>query len=94
MNRKKNSVFKNQGGPNDLYRLVREIDRSRLPVLRMDCGRKDFLIEDNRSYHRYLKKLKVPHVYNEYPGEHNWEYWDRHIRDTLKFVSRELKLKS
>jgi len=81
-----------KGGPNALFRLVKDVDRSRLPALRIDCGKKDFLLQDNRAFHRHLRKLRIPHVYKEYPGEHNWEYWDLHIRDTLKFFSKELDL--
>jgi putative tributyrin esterase len=79
-----------QGGPNDLFLLIRNVDRALLPALRIDCGRKDFLIEENRAFHRHLKRLKVPHVYREYPGQHEWAYWDEHIQDTLKFVMPEL----
>ncbi len=79
-----------RGGPNDIFALVKKTDRALLPALRIDCGRKDFLIEENRAFHRHLKRLKVPHVYKEYPGQHEWAYWDEHIRDTLKFVMKEL----
>jgi len=75
------------GGPNDIFRLVATIDRSALPTLRIDCGVDDFLIEENRALHQHLTALGVPHEYEEHPGEHNWEYWDKHIQDTLKFFS-------
>jgi len=81
-----------QGGPYDLVALIRGMDRGRLPALRIDCGRKDFLLPWNREFHRILNRMKVPHVYSEYPGRHDWEYWDLHIRDTLKFFVRELGL--
>jgi S-formylglutathione hydrolase FrmB len=34
----------------------------------------------------------VPHVYREFPGDHNWDYWDLHIRDALAFHARNLHL--
>ncbi len=59
--------------------------RKLLPHLLLDCGRKDFLIEDNREFHRALKQARIPHEYHEHAGEHNWDYWDRHVQSALKF---------
>lgn len=78
------------GGPNDLYKLAAEADPAQWPALSIDCGKKDFLIEDNRSFHRHLKKLKRPHEYREYPGEHTWDYWDLHIQQALQFHMRHV----
>ena len=66
----------------------------RLPALRFDCGTDDYLIEDNRSWHAHLQNLNIPHEYQEHSGAHNWEYWDKHIPDTLDFFTRYLGLKS
>ncbi len=59
--------------------------------LRMDCGTEDFLIEHNRLFHEHLQRLGIEHVYREYPGEHEWSYWDEHIVDTLQFVAERLE---
>ena len=77
-----------KGGPNDVYALAAKCPRDRLPALRIDCGKKDFLIEDNRRFHRHLRKLRIPHEYAEPPGAHTWEYWDREIRHSLRFLCR------
>ncbi|HEY0867364.1 MAG TPA: alpha/beta hydrolase family protein [Fimbriimonas sp.] len=76
------------GGPNDLYALVRSC--SPMPALRIDCGVDDFLIEDNREFHRFLSGSGVLHEYDEYPGEHNWAYWDEHVQQALQFHRRNL----
>jgi putative tributyrin esterase len=60
----------------------------RLPAIRIDCGTGDPLIEASRDFHAHLDALAIPHVYEEHPGEHTWEYWDRHIHRTLEFVMR------
>ena len=80
------------GGPNDIFALAETILAADLPALRIDCGVDDFLIEENRALHTHLTTLGIPHEYQENPGEHNWEYWDRHIQDTLKFFGRVLGL--
>jgi putative tributyrin esterase len=76
------------GGKNDLFALAEASDRDKLPALRIDCGTEDFLIEDNRAYTAHLTALAVPHEYEEHPGAHTWEYWDRHIQDSLAFFRR------
>ena len=64
----------------------------RLPELLLDCGTGDFLIEDNRAFHSRLAGEKVAHVYREFPGSHDWDYWDLHIREALTFHARNLGL--
>jgi putative tributyrin esterase len=61
--------------------------------LRIDCGTDDFLIEPNREFHKHLESCRVPHEYEEFPGAHNWEYWDLHVREANAFPARNLKLK-
>ena len=81
------------GGPEDIYALLEDADRSTLPALRIDCGVSDFLIEDNRELHALLKRLGIPHEYAEYPGGHEWSYWDTHVQDAIAFFGRELGIK-
>jgi S-formylglutathione hydrolase FrmB len=79
-----------RGTRHDLLHLLRTrlAEKAALPHLRIDCGVDDFLIEDNRAFHKALDDHKVPHEYEEPPGEHNWPYWDRHIRSALAFHAR------
>ncbi len=80
------------GGPDDIFALAETVDRSILPALRIDCGTEDFLLEHNRALHAHLTALGLPHEYEEHPGDHNWDYWDKHIQDTLKFFGGVLNL--
>jgi S-formylglutathione hydrolase FrmB len=75
----------NGGGPNDLYVLTEKAAPGQWPRIRLCCGVDDFLIEDNREFHRHLESLGRVHEYEEFPGAHDWDYWDLHIRDSLKF---------
>jgi len=76
------------GGPNDLFHLVKSADPR--PHIRIDCGVDDFLIESNRNYHAFLMEQGIPHEYEEFPGEHNWAYWDEHVQEALAFHRRNL----
>jgi putative tributyrin esterase len=81
------------GGPEDPYALAETIDHGRIPALRIDCGVGDFLIKDNRDFHKHLESLHIPHEYEEYPGEHNWAYWDAHVREAIAFHARNLGIR-
>ncbi len=62
-----------------------------LPAIRFDCGVDDFLIQANRTYNEFLLKSKIKHEYEEFPGEHNWDYWDLHVQDGLRFHRAKMK---
>ena len=68
--------------------LLMRAHRDRLPPVRFDCGTEDVLIEDNRQLHRHLVTAGVPHQYEEFPGGHDWPYWEAHIADSLRFFGR------
>ena len=76
------------GGPNDLVSLAQRA--SPLPALRFDCGTEDFLLESNRTLHKELTELGIPHEYEEFPGDHNWEYWDEHVQEAIAFNLRNM----
>ena len=66
---------------------------SRYPPLRFDCGTEDQLIEHNRQLHRQLTEANLPHEYEEFPGAHEWSYWQAHVRDSLRFFDRQFEYK-
>ena len=78
------------GGEFDLFALAEKLDAASRPALQIDCGTEDFLIEENRAFHNHLNACGVAHEYAEYSGAHNWEYWDAHIQDALRFHARHL----
>ena len=78
------------GGKNDLFTLAEKIDPTAMPALRIDCGTEDFLIEDNRNFHSHLVTLNRKHEYEEFPGAHEWGYWDRHVQEAIAFHRRHL----
>jgi S-formylglutathione hydrolase FrmB len=80
------------GSDHDLIELARKAKAAgKLPRLRIDCGEDDFLIEDNRSLHGTFVEMGIAHEYQEYPGQHNWDYWDLHVREAIAFHLAESK---
>jgi putative tributyrin esterase len=65
--------------------------RQHLPAIRFDCGMSDPLIEPNRELHRALTEIGVTHVYEEFPGGHEWAYWEEHLADSLRFFEAVLR---
>jgi S-formylglutathione hydrolase FrmB len=63
-------------------------NRDSLPPFRFDCGTRDFLLAYNRELHLALQAAGVPHDYEEFPGAHDWAYWEAHLEDSLKFFAR------
>lgn len=61
------------------------------PVIAFDCGVDDErLIDRNRELHAYMERLGLEHHYAEHPGDHEWEYWDDHVREALVQHARVL----
>ncbi len=59
------------------------------PALFLDCGTEDFLYYASRELTQAMRMLGVPYEYHEYPGDHDWSYWDRHVQDSLRFHCRK-----
>jgi len=64
--------------------------RDQLPPIRFDCGKDDLLIKHNRELHQKMDKAGIPHIYEEYPGGHEWHYWSEHIIASLEFFAKHL----
>lgn len=78
---------------NDVFKLLREAPEERipsLPYIYLDCGTADFLFRQNRELSDLLVKRKIPHEYRQLPGTHNWQYWDRQIREIIKLTAEQL----
>ena len=86
--------LKPDGSRHDLKHVARQAaKKGKLPKLRLDCGTEDHLIADNREFHQFLVKQKIAHEYEEFPGEHNWKYWDEHVREAIAFHARVVGIK-
>jgi S-formylglutathione hydrolase FrmB len=60
------------------------------PAIYFDCGASDFLFDTNRGFADSLREAGVPYEYHEYPGAHDWFYWDLHARDSIRFLARAM----
>ncbi len=58
----------------------------KLPEIYMCCGTEDFLIENNREFHRFLEAEEVAHEYHESPGIHDMVFWSANIVKIVKWM--------
>lgn len=75
---------------NDLHQIARNLtaaDISSLPYLYFDCGLEDGFLATNRELADILVSKKIVHQYRQLPGGHNWEYWDRQVREVLRLYA-------
>ena len=59
--------------------------RAQLPPIRFDCGVDDSLIDENRRLHAALVEAGIDHEYEEFPGGHDWGYWEQHLPGVFRF---------
>ncbi len=74
--------------PFDLLDSVRVV--STLPYLYISTGKEDNLqriVERNRALTEKLLERGAAYEYHETSGSHNWQYWDRELRNFLRRLS-------
>lgn len=78
----------------DVFHLAEALaGRDDLPAIAFDCGTEDRLIDTNRRFHEHLQALNIGHHYAEFPGDHDWDYWDEHVVEALALHARVLELR-
>jgi S-formylglutathione hydrolase FrmB len=77
---------------NDLFALARDVSvvGPSFPYLYLDCGTEDRYVDVNRRFTALLLEKKIPHEFHELPGVHNWDFWDRRIREIFEVADAKL----
>lgn len=68
----------------DLYELIKT--RKNPQEMYISCGLEDYLLEENRQFHAYLENNRIPHIYDETPGGHDWDFWNEQIEKAVKWL--------
>jgi S-formylglutathione hydrolase FrmB len=72
---------------NDLFLLAEKaaaLPENERPRLFLHCGTEDYLYESGVKLRRRLDGLGYSYVYEEGPGNHDWEFWDPAIRRVIQ----------
>ena len=62
-----------------------------VPAIYMACGTDDSLIKENRDYRDFLLQQRINVTYEEGPGAHEWDFWDRYIERVLEWLPLDKK---
>lgn len=84
----KNDIGDLRGTNSDLlYRLEQlKKEGADIPKLYQACGIDDFIYELNCHVRDAIRKMDVDLTYDEEPGAHTWDYWDRNIQKVLHWL--------
>lgn len=76
------------GSDFDLFHLASGLPRERRRDLRLYqcCGTEDFLYQGNLRFRDHARGLGFDLTYEEGPGDHEWGYWDRKVKDFLDWL--------
>lgn len=81
-------TFNKNRKTHDLFELTKNLENKDLKIY-IACGSEDFLIEHNRDFVKHLVDSKIKHVYDETPGDHTWDFWNKEIKKALKYFFEE-----
>lgn len=82
------NLKKVKGSDRDLKALVLDLQEreEEIPDFYLCCGTEDPLLKSNREYAAFLKEHGVNVDYEEGPGSHEWDFWDRFIQKIIAWL--------
>lgn len=57
-----------------------------IPKIYLACGTDDDLLSNNQRLYREFTDLKIPVTYIEDTGAHEWDFWNRYIKNVLDWL--------
>lgn len=60
-----------------------------IPRIYLTCGLQDSLLEANQEMRDFLKEQGADVTYTEGEGAHEWDFWNRSIKDVLEWLPLE-----
>ena len=75
---------------NNIFSLAEKAGGAKLPYLFLECGDQDPFLPSNRKFVNDLGVKNISYEYHEYPGAHNWEFWDNSLPMMLKVIATRI----
>lgn len=63
-----------------------------LPQIYIACGTADGLLRHNRTYRKLLVENGFDVTYEEGPGNHDWDFWDKYIKKVVDWLPLDEKM--
>jgi len=82
-----------QSSDDNLLVLLEKVssEKDKLPNLYQVCGTEDFLYRDNVTFHEKAKSLGIQVEYVEDKGIHDWEFWNLHIQEVIRWIQKQIQ---
>ena len=79
-----------KGSDNEIMALAARLAAGggKLPRLYAWCGTEDFLYDGNLLVWEHMKKLGYDLTCEQSEGDHQWKYWERKVKDVLRWRLR------
>ncbi|PWM45149.1 MAG: esterase [Clostridiales bacterium] len=76
---------------NNVFTLLENAEAANkpLPKIFQACGNSDFVLQDNINFAEKAKALNYDIIYEQTPGNHEWEFWDRNIKKTIAWLMED-----
>ena len=58
-----------------------------IPRFFMACGSEDFVYQQNHDFHEYLQSIDFPHVWWVKPGAHDFNFWNKSMQESMKWLT-------
>lgn len=62
------------------------VEKGKMPAIYMACGTEDFLLENNREFHKFLENRGVEHIYIESKGSHDMTFWAEYTEKIVEWM--------
>jgi S-formylglutathione hydrolase FrmB len=72
---------------NDVFLVLENSAPDGLPYFYIDCGEGDGFLTINRALAARLQEKKISYEYHEFPGVHEWAFWDAAIQRYLAMLT-------
>lgn len=71
--------------------LIRKLckEQAKLPKVYLACGTEDPLLDGNRKLRDLMKVFGMDVTYEEGPGGHEWDFWNRYIKKVIDWLPLE-----
>lgn len=72
----------------DLFAMINDNmnRKAEMPQMFQACGMQDMTYNLNQNMRAYLEQKNIKHTYLEWPGSHNWTFWNTAIDKFLRWL--------
>ena len=79
------TLLESEHNPEFLYRKGKAAGKT-LPKIYMAIGREDSLYGVNQDFRRFLEQQQADFFYEDGPGIHDWDFWNKYLPRGLEWV--------